>query len=96
MENQHHDVQVLDHAGDAGGMGEKQVPGSLMAGLPLTRPSLHSHADVLFGLLYVILDLRCDVEPQLLGHRQGYHRGPHKFRLLSAWDREAHGSCRCH
>lgn len=77
-------------------MDEKQAAGSLVAGPPRQDAAMHSHADVLFGFLDVVLDLRGYVEPQLLGHGQGHHRRPHKLRLFSAWDRGASGSCRCH
>lgn len=90
MEYQHHDVQVLDHAGvdvQEVRVRSRHLAGSLAAGPPLTRPSVHSHADVLLGFLDVILDLRGYVEPQLLGHGQGHHRRPHKVRLFPAWER---------
>ena len=44
----------------------------------------HLHAEVLLGLLDVVLDLGGDVEPQLLGHGQGHHGRPHKLGFLPA------------
>ena len=57
-----------------------------------TSFSQHSHAEVLLGLLNVALDLRRDVEPQLLGHGQGNHGRPHEFWPLPAQDVRVSGS----
>lgn len=40
------------------------------------------HVHILFGSLYVSLDLRCDVKAQFLRHGQGNHGGANRFRSL--------------
>lgn len=40
------------------------------------------HVHILFGSLYVSLDLRCNVKTQFLRHGQGNHGGANHFSSL--------------